>query len=83
MNRHATGADTIWKRVSGLIPQVAASLAGAAALVAVFISSAIVWLCLTQPLTMADAVGDGQMTALLRVVAGFAVSVFERVIRYL
>jgi chromate transport protein ChrA len=66
-----------------LATRLATTLGGLVALVAFVMSAAIIWLCLTEPLTVADAVRDGQVTALVRVVAGVVVSMLEQVVRYL
>jgi hypothetical protein len=67
----------------GHVTRLWTTLVGVIGLVAVLVSSALIWLCLTQPLTMADAMGDGQIRDLVRIVTSLAISVFERVVRYL
>ena len=68
---------------AGHVARLGTTLVGVIGLLALLASSALIWLCLTQPLTMADAVGDGQIRDLVRIVADLAISVFERVVRYL
>jgi hypothetical protein len=83
MNRRTKAAATTGRTSAALVARVVASLAAVTALVAVFVSASVVWLCLTQPLTVANAVGEGQMSVLVRAVAGLALSIFQQIVRYL
>jgi hypothetical protein len=58
---------------------VGAGLAALSALTAV----AVLGLCLSDPLRVADAVGTGDLTAIFRIVSAFVVSVVKETIRYL
>jgi hypothetical protein len=59
------------------------SLAGVIGLVAVALSGATIWLLLTQPVTVADAVAKGEVSPLMRAVAGALYNAFAGLLKYL
>ena len=59
------------------------SVAGVAAVVAVTLAAAIVWLLLTDPVTVADALNEGEVTPLVRAVADVLYDALRGVLRYL
>jgi hypothetical protein len=59
------------------------SLFGAAAAMAATLASATIWLLLTNPLAVADAVKDGQVTPLVRALAGVLYDAFRGILKYI
>jgi hypothetical protein len=59
------------------------SLFGAAAAMAATLASATIWLLLTDPITVADAVKDGQVTPLVRALAGVLYDAFRGILKYI
>jgi hypothetical protein len=59
------------------------SLFGAAAAMAATLASATIWLLLTDPITVADAVKDGQVTPLVRALAGVLYDAFKGILKYI
>ena len=59
------------------------SVAGVAAVIAVTLAAAIFWLLLTDPVTVADALNDGEVTPLVRAVAGVLYDALRGVLKYL
>ncbi len=59
------------------------SVAGVATLVAVTLAAAIFWLLLTDPVTVADALNEGEVTPLVRAVADVLYGALKGVLRYL
>ncbi|MBL8142485.1 MAG: hypothetical protein JNM38_15310 [Acidobacteria bacterium] len=59
------------------------SVAGVAAVIAVTLAAAIVWLLLTDPVTVADAMNDGEVTPFVRAVAGVLYGALRGVLKYL
>ncbi len=55
----------------------------AVASAATLIASAIIWLCVTEPATIADALGNGQAASVLKVAAVLVVSALGRMVRQL
>ena len=63
--------------------RVGLSVAGVATIVAVTLASAIFWLLLTDPVTVADALNEGEVTPLVRAVADVLYDALRGVLRYL
>ena len=59
------------------------SLFGVVAVVAAIVSTATVWLLLTDPVTVADAVNEGQVTPLVRELASVLVQALGGLLKYL
>ena len=59
------------------------SVAGVAAVIAVTLAAAIVWLLLTDHVTVADAMHDGEVTPFVRAVAGVLYGALRGVLKYL
>jgi hypothetical protein len=59
------------------------SLFGAAAAMAATLAAATIWLLLTDPITVADAVKDGQVTPLVRALAGVLYDAFKGILKYI
>ena len=59
------------------------SVAGVAAVIAVTLAAAIFWLLLTDPVTVADTLNDGEVTPFVRAVAGVLYDAFKGILRYL
>jgi hypothetical protein len=57
------------------------SLFGAAAAMAATLAAATIWLLLTDPITVADAVKDGQVTPLVRALAGVLYDAFRGILK--
>ena len=59
------------------------TLAGAIFALASVIAGATIWLCLTEPVAVADAVGRGEWAATAKVVFAMLLSGLEQIVRYL
>jgi hypothetical protein len=63
--------------------RISISLFGAAAAMAATLAAATIWLLLTDPITVADAVKDGQVTPLVRALAGVLYDAFKGILKYI
>lgn len=59
------------------------SLFGLIALVSIVLAMATVWLFLTEPVTIATAVNDGEISPLVRELAQILLSALSGLLRYL
>jgi hypothetical protein len=59
------------------------SLAGVVGIIAVALSGAVVWLLITQPVTVADAVAQGEVSPVMRALAGALYNAFSGLLKYL
>jgi hypothetical protein len=59
------------------------SLAGAVGIVSAILAGAAIWLLLTDPVTVADAVTEGEVTPLVRELAVVLYSALLGLLRYL
>ena len=59
------------------------SLFGAIAIVSAILATATIWLLLTDPVTVADAVNEGEVSPLVRELAQVLYTAFEGLLRYL
>jgi hypothetical protein len=59
------------------------SLAGVVGIIAVALSGAVVWLLITQPVTVADAVAKGEVSPVMRALAGALYDAFSGLLKYL
>jgi len=62
---------------------VSVSVFGVAAVMAATIAAAMIWLLVTDPLTVADAVNTGQVTPLVRALADVLLSALRSLLDYL
>lgn len=58
-------------------------LFGIVAVVAATIAGTTIWLMLTDPITVADAVNEGNVSPLVRALAGALYDAFKGILRYL
>jgi len=65
------------------LTRLAFALAGIASAAAVLVAAAVIWLCLTEPATVATAVRTGADDSVLRVVAALIASAVGRLVHYL
>lgn len=63
--------------------QVGVSVVGAVAIVSVILAAATVWLFLTDPITVADAVNQGEVTPFIRDLANVLLTALLNLFRYL
>jgi hypothetical protein len=63
--------------------RVSISLFGVVALVAATVAGATIWLLLTDPVTVADAVNEGNVSPLVRALAGVLYDALSGLLRYL
>lgn len=59
------------------------SLFGAVAVIAATLAAATIWLLLTDPVTVADAVKDGQVAPLVRALAGVLYDAVKGILKYI
>jgi multidrug resistance efflux pump len=59
------------------------SVAGVIALVAAALAGATIWLVLTQPVTVANAVAEGDVSPLVQALAGVLYNALQGIIKYL
>lgn len=63
--------------------RVSISLFGAIALVSATLAGATIWLLFTDPVTVADAVSEGEVTPLVRALAGVLYEALQGLLKYL
>jgi hypothetical protein len=59
------------------------SLVGAVGLIAALLAAATIWLLLTDPVTVADAVSEHNITAVVRELAAILYEALRTLLRYL
>jgi len=59
------------------------SLFGAIAMLVIVVAVATIWLFLTNPVTVATAVSDGEVTPFIRDLADVLLQAFEGLLKYL
>ena len=59
------------------------SLAGTIAILSAIVAAATIWLLLTDPVTVADAVDTGEISPLVRQLAGVLYDALAGLLRYL
>jgi hypothetical protein len=74
--------DVRIERQSGL-GSVSFSLVGTVGVLALVLAGATVWLLLTDPVTVAESVDSGEVTPLVRSLAGSLYEAIVRLLRYL
>ena len=65
------------------LARISISLFGVVALVAATLAGATIWLILTDPVTVADAVNEGNVSPLVRALAGAVYDALKGILRYL
>ena len=71
------------RSIRQVLARIAFGVTGVVAVTTTLLSAATIWLVLTRPLTMADALGEGQVTQVVRVLAGLVVSMLRDLVSYL
>ena len=69
--------------MKGQLQRWSASLFGAIAVVSVVLAAATVWLFLTNPVTVANAVNEGEVSPLVRDLAQVLISALSGLLKYL
>jgi hypothetical protein len=59
------------------------SLAGTIAILSAIVAGATIWLLLTDPVTVADAVDSGEISPIVRQLAGVLYNALSGLLRYL
>jgi multidrug resistance efflux pump len=59
------------------------SVAGIVGIVAVALAAATIWLMMTQPVTVADAVASGEVSPLVKALGAALFDAFRGIIKYL
>jgi multidrug resistance efflux pump len=59
------------------------SLVGVVGVLAAALAGATIWLIMTQPVTVADAVATGEVSPLVRALAGVLYDALQGIIKYL
>jgi hypothetical protein len=65
------------------LARVSLSLFGVVAIMSAVLASAVIWLLLTDPVTVADAVNEGQVTPFVRELASVLYQAFSGLLKYL
>lgn len=65
------------------IARLSLSLAAVIGIVATALAGATIWLLITQPVTVADAVAKGEVSPLMRAIAGALYEALSGVAKYL
>ena len=63
--------------------RVSLSLFGTVAALSAVLSVATIWLLLTDPVTVADAIDQGEVSPLVRALAGVLYDAFQGILSYL
>ena len=65
------------------LQRVGISVMGAIVLISLTLAAAIVWLFVTNPVTVANAVNEGEITPFMRALARVIFEAFRGLLRYL
>jgi multidrug resistance efflux pump len=65
------------------LARLSLSLFGVVGVVAAALAGATIWLLLTDPVTVADAVAEGEVSPLVRALAGVIYDAFRDLLKYL
>ena len=68
--------------MSGL-QRIGVSLFSLIAIVSIVLAAATIWLFVTNPVTVATAVNEGEISPLIRSLAGVLISAFSGILKYL
>ena len=63
--------------------KLSASLFGTVAVLAVLVAGATIWLLLTDPVTVAESVNQGQVSPLVQQLAGVLFNALQGLLKYL
>jgi multidrug resistance efflux pump len=63
--------------------RISMSLFGVVAVLAAALAGATIWLLLTDPVTVADAVNEGEVSPIMRALAGALFDAVKGLVRYL
>ncbi len=66
-----------------IIQRISASLFGVVAIVSTVLASATIWLFLTNPVTVANAVNEGEISPLVRDLADVLYNALRGLLKYL
>jgi len=81
--RTSTIKSTQARPIRQALARIAFGVTGVVAVTTSLLSAATIWLVLTRPVTMADALGEGQVTQVVQVLAGLVVSMLRDLVSYL
>lgn len=65
------------------VARLSLSLAAAIGLIATLLAAATIWLLVTQPVTVADAVATGEVSPIMRALAGALYEALAGLVKYL
>ena len=65
------------------LARVSLSLSAAIAVISAVVAGAVIWLMLTNPVTVADAVNEGAVTPFVRQLASVLYQAFSGLLKYL
>ena len=65
------------------LARLSLSLAGVIGLIALALAAAVIWLVITQPVMVTDAVAQGDVSPVMRALAGVLYNAFEGLFKYL
>jgi multidrug resistance efflux pump len=65
------------------VARLSLSLVGVVGLIAIALAGATIWLLVTQPVTVADAVAQGEISPLARALAGVLYDALQGLLKYL
>ncbi len=65
------------------LARVSLSLSAAIAVISAIVAGAVIWLMLTNPVTVADAVNEGAVTPFVRELASVLYQAFSGLLKYL
>ena len=65
------------------LARLSLSLAGVIGLIALALAAAVIWLVITQPVMVTDAVAQGEVSPVMRAIAGVLYNAFEGLLKYL
>ena len=65
------------------IGRISVSLFTAVAVISVVLAAAVIWLFLTQPVTVANAVNDGEISPLVRSLGSVLYNALSGILKYL
>jgi hypothetical protein len=65
------------------LARVSLSLSAAIAVISAVVAGAVIWLMLTNPVTVADAVNEGAVTPFVRELASVLYQAFSGLLKYL
>jgi hypothetical protein len=65
------------------LARLSLSLVGVVGIVATALAAATIWLIVTQPVTVADAVAQGEVSPLVKALAGVLYDALQGLLKYL